>query len=299
MNIHHIFKITSIFIFLVSCKNDKSTKIFKNQLESNLLISEIQPGVPEILANIPFEINSYSELNTNNDSLQVYVGEFIQGNKKGQWVAIIPKDGQNYFKNISYNFDTKGGLENQFDIDYNNSKNRISMRLLDFDRYNQKIQYSWIKAGQLSDTLIVEKIKVPLAKGNYIEDIDLTNLNDGKFNINEFNNGIVVLNWWAVTCAPCIKEIPGLNKLKKKYADKDIRFIAITNNSKEVVKSFLKNRKFEYEMMFIESKDQRIFGNSYPKHIVIDSSREILYYTEGGSENTYKSIDNNLINILE
>ncbi|MFZ9882403.1 MAG: TlpA family protein disulfide reductase, partial [Phycisphaerales bacterium] len=38
---------------------------------------------------------------------------------------------------------------------------------------------------------------------------------------------IVVLDFWATWCGPCIKKIPEINALQKKYADKGVVFIGV------------------------------------------------------------------------
>ena len=305
MTLNKISKIAYLLIFLifaVGCKTEQDEKDAKNRIASNLQTSKINRGFPEILTKVekdlPFKIYSYSKLNSNNDSIQIYVGQLKQGKNFGEWVAIVPKDTLNQFQTIKYKFDAENALENQFDIEYNNSKNRVSVRISDFDTVDNNVEYAWINTGKLSETLIVQKIEVPLAKGNYLKNIELTNMKEQKININELNDEIIVLNWWAVRCAPCRKEIPGLNELKEKYSDKNIRFIAVTNDSKEDVKGFLKDNTFEYEMMFINQEDQNIFGNSYPKNFIIDSSNKITYYSEGGNVDKHKEIESNLSMLL-
>jgi len=287
-----------ILVFAVGCKTDQHEKDAKNDIATNFQISKIERGFPEILTKVekdlPFKIYSYSKLNSNNDSIQIFVGELKQGENSGEWVAIVPNDTLNQFQTISYNFDAENAIENQFDIEYNNSKNRVSVRISEFDTVNKKVKYAWINTGKLSDTLIVPIIDAPLAKGNYLKDIELTNMNGEKINTNKLNDEIIVLNWWAVRCAPCRKEIPGLNKLKEKYSDKNVRFIAVTNDSKKDVEDFLKDTKFEYEMMFINGENQNVFGNSYPKNLIIDNSNMITYYSEGGNVDKHKEIESNL-----
>ena len=74
--------------------------------------------------------------------------------------------------------------------------------------------------------------------------IELSTLKDKKINI--FNNekkNLYLINFWATWCPPCIKEIPELLKLEKKY-NKDIRviFISVDLNPKKALPKFLKNK---------------------------------------------------------
>jgi thiol-disulfide isomerase/thioredoxin len=47
---------------------------------------------------------------------------------------------------------------------------------------------------------------------------------------------VVVLNFWAIHCKPCIAEIPGLNDLVEMYQKKDVVFLAIAGNTNEQLK---------------------------------------------------------------
>jgi uncharacterized protein (TIGR03435 family) len=53
---------------------------------------------------------------------------------------------------------------------------------------------------------------------------------------------VVVLEFWATWCAPCIAAMPHLNELAEKFKDKPVRFIAITNEDEAIVTSFIGRR---------------------------------------------------------
>src|SRR5690606_5484108 len=160
-----------------------------------------------------------------------------------------------------------------------------------------QITYSWINQTVLTDSLTVLTINKPLVKGKTFPSIELTDINGKKFNLDKLNGQIIVFNWWAVWCAPCRKEIPGLNKLVSRYSDKNVKFVSITDDSKDKVSGFLDKNEFQYDITFISKNDRVIFGNSYPKNIVIDSSGTITFYTEGGNENVWLEIDQHLTQI--
>jgi thiol-disulfide isomerase/thioredoxin len=54
----------------------------------------------------------------------------------------------------------------------------------------------------------------------------------GGFNkLSDFRNKVVLINFWATYCAPCIKSIPDKNKLCVNFMDKDFELVNICLNS--------------------------------------------------------------------
>lgn len=61
---------------------------------------------------------------------------------------------------------------------------------------------------------------------------------------------VVLVNFWATWCAPCVKEFPDLVKLYNNYKDKDFKLIFISTDVPEEIDSkvipFLKNNGVDY-----------------------------------------------------
>jgi uncharacterized protein (TIGR03435 family) len=53
---------------------------------------------------------------------------------------------------------------------------------------------------------------------------------------------VVVLEFWATWCGPCVGAIPHLNELADKLKDEPIQFIAITTEEEKVVRPFLRKK---------------------------------------------------------
>ncbi len=108
-----------------------------------------------------------------------------------------------------------------------------------------------------------------------------------------------MINWWATTCAPCRKEIPGLNKLVDKFnTNPDIEFLAIAFDEKSRLESFLNSQEFKYSQTLGDKKVSKIFGESFPKNIIVNPDGLIVYYSEGGHENKYMEIEKELLKQL-
>lgn len=108
-------------------------------------------------------------------------------------------------------------------------------------------------------------------------------LNGKKIDLEKLKGKIVVLNFWYLGCVPCLTEIPRLNKLVEVYKDKDVVFIAFTEDTAKKLKPFLKKHPFEYRIIpdslkLIGQYGVRIGNESlmlYPTHILIDQEGKI------------------------
>lgn len=56
---------------------------------------------------------------------------------------------------------------------------------------------------------------------------------------------LVLVDFWATWCGPCVAGIPHLNALQKKYAD-DLTIVSFTDQSRRGIENFLKQQSIDY-----------------------------------------------------
>jgi uncharacterized protein (TIGR03435 family) len=56
---------------------------------------------------------------------------------------------------------------------------------------------------------------------------------------------VVILEFWATWCAPCIAAIPHLNKLAEEFKDRPVVFLSITNEDEAKIRPFLEKREMK------------------------------------------------------
>ena len=75
--------------------------------------------------------------------------------------------------------------------------------------------------------------------------VTFQNPDGGEFDLSKFKGGPVLVNLWATWCAPCVKELPTLQKLEERHAvDGGLGIIAVSQDMapKASVDAFLKSK---------------------------------------------------------
>jgi thiol-disulfide isomerase/thioredoxin len=60
---------------------------------------------------------------------------------------------------------------------------------------------------------------------------------------------VVVYNFWFTYCAPCIAEIPTLNRVADEFRGRSVRFVGITWDGTERLKAFLATQPFRFGLV--------------------------------------------------
>lgn len=88
------------------------------------------------------------------------------------------------------------------------------------------------------------------------ENLIFFDLNDNEKKIPMTTN-LKIINFWAIWCAPCVKEIPDLLKLKKRFNNKtDLYFISVGFSTKDEINNFVEENNFS-QMNILKDKDMQ------------------------------------------
>jgi len=124
-----------------------------------------------------------------------------------------------------------------------------------------------------------------------VDDEDRVNINnynwelidlDGNItNMKIFQDQVVVVNFWATWCPPCVAEMPSFQKLYDAYGDKVI-FLFVANDEEEKVLKFLKKKGYELPVFFQASRVPQALGsNSLPTTYILDKDGNIIVNQRG------------------
>ena len=116
-------------------------------------------------------------------------------------------------------------------------------------------------------------------------DVTFKDKNQKNVNLDEFKGKLLLLNFWATWCAPCLKEIPELLELKKKYSnDLDVIFISVDANPPKVIPKFLKKNNFKNISIYLDKNlklSEKLGVKVMPTTIIVNNSLEEISRVKG------------------
>lgn len=142
--------------------------------------------------------------------------------------------------------------------------------------------------SNISFAVIDKKIKKEKEKnilygliGQQFPNFELVTASNETKSLTNIKGKPTMINFWFTRCAPCIEEMPVLNELATKFADK-INFVAITYESSQDVKEFLIKHPFDFsQLVDAKSFTDELGVKSYPTSVFLNSDG-IVKKIEGG-----------------
>ncbi|HEX7072000.1 MAG TPA: TlpA disulfide reductase family protein [Rhodothermales bacterium] len=110
-------------------------------------------------------------------------------------------------------------------------------------------------------------------------DFSLKTLEGAQFALADHRGEVVLLNFWATWCGPCIVEIPDLQELHETYADSGLTVVGVSveEGEEDLVRDFVAEMAMTYPVIVdIEMADT--YGGVYglPTTFVIDKNGQIV-----------------------
>jgi thiol-disulfide isomerase/thioredoxin len=93
-------------------------------------------------------------------------------------------------------------------------------------------------------------VKPPLKVGTHQPLLDVTTLKGDRHPTwSELSGKVVVVDFWATWCGPCIASFPKLNELKSQSASKPVEFLSVSYETRGQVEPVLRRHPLETDMV--------------------------------------------------
>lgn len=105
--------------------------------------------------------------------------------------------------------------------------------------------------------------------------------------LNQWKGKILLVNFWATWCPPCIEEMPELSKIQEKFRDRGVIVLGISTDDLQKTKSFTDGLPVSYPILVgdMSAMDlSQLLGNNrgiLPFSVLIDQNGNVVKILQG------------------
>lgn len=130
-----------------------------------------------------------------------------------------------------------------------------------------------------------------------------TDVDNNRFDLADLRNNVVLINFWATWCPPCLEELPSLQKSYDTLKSKGYKVLAVnTGETPEHIKEFLQefDTTLSFDILLDETgklfKDWKL--RVLPTSFIVDKQGRLYYKTEGPRDFASDHIQEKLLELL-
>ena len=117
--------------------------------------------------------------------------------------------------------------------------------------------------------------------------LSLADLGGKTHSLSDYRGQVVLVNFWASWCAPCILEMPDMQRLKEKLSGRPFMILAVNvRESPGTIWKFLSRVKVDFTLLRDSdgqaTRDWEV--RVYPTSFLVDGKGEIRYIARGARE---------------
>lgn len=117
-----------------------------------------------------------------------------------------------------------------------------------------------------------------------ISAIELVDLEGNSVDWDGLKGKIVVLNFWATWCKPCIMEMPSMDRAYQTLKDENFVFLAASYEAPEKIKRFVEKQSFSFSFVHMKASLEDLNIYSIPTTFIINREGELVKTVVGSRE---------------
>lgn len=116
-------------------------------------------------------------------------------------------------------------------------------------------------------------------------DFTLKRMDGSTFRLSDHRGQVVVVNFWATWCPPCLEEIPGFVRLQEDLGPRGLVFVGVSTDDEgfDVVRPYAEKMDINYPLVVDDGTVAPQYGGIYalPMSFVIDAKGTVRYFQPG------------------
>jgi peroxiredoxin len=125
-------------------------------------------------------------------------------------------------------------------------------------------------------------------KEREMKSLSLTGLDGVRHSLTDWNGKVIVINFWATWCSPCLYEIPDFVAYQEQYKARGLQIIGVGLDQEKKLRNVQRTLEINYPVLVADPANNgdlmKPWGNSsgiIPYSVVIDRDGRVVYTHHG------------------
>ena len=109
-------------------------------------------------------------------------------------------------------------------------------------------------------------------------------LHEKNLDLSVYQNGKIVVSYWATWCAPCIKEMPGIKRAEEILKEYGYTFLLISDETVDKISKFKNEWNFDFNFLKSTKSFETLGVYAMPTSYIFDENGQIIETIVGAIE---------------